>query len=364
MDELIYVREEIAKIDSEMAELFEKRMKCGEKVAEYKRIHGLSVRDRARENELIEKCRQCITDPIIESYYVEFLKNNIELSCKYQHRLLDGLKVSYCGVKGAFAHIASKKMFPNVEPEAFSDFVSAYNAVESGEYDCAVLPIENSYAGEVGTVMDLIFSGGLYVNQVVEIPVIHNLLSVSGAMPDSITTVVSHPQALSQCADYIERRGLKTIAYSNTATAAEYVKNANDPTLAAIASEETAEIFGLKILESGINDSKNNTTRFASFSRSRYNPKKTAKKDDDSFILVFTVRNEAGALAQMLNILGAHGYNMKTLRSRPMKELQWNYFFYIEAEGNIDNENGRDMLNEMSAVCAKLKLAGRYSDNK
>lgn len=364
MDELVSVRNEITKIDAEMAELFEKRMKLVEKVADYKRMNGLSVKDKARENELIDRCRKYIKDPEIESYYVEFLKNNIELSCNYQSRLLEGLKISYCGVKGAFAHIASKKMFPDVEPEAFSDFVHAYNAVENGEYDCAVLPIENSYAGEVGKVMDLIFSGGLYINQVVEIPIVHNLLSTPDSLPEKITTVVSHPQALSQCADYIERHGFKTIAYSNTAAAAEFVKNSNDPTLAAIASEETAEIFGLKVLDAGINDSKNNTTRFASFSRSRNNPVKSSKDDNDSFILVFTVKNEAGALAQMLNILGAHGYNMKSLRSRPMKELQWSYFFYIEAEGNINNENGKDMLREMSAVCAKLKLVGAYSDRK
>lgn len=364
MDELVSVRKEIMDIDVEMAKLFEKRMKLVEKVAEYKRAHGITVKDKVRENELIEKCRQYIEDSEIESYYVEFIKNNMELSCKYQSKILEGLKVSYCGVKGAFAHIASKKMFPEVEPDALADFTSAYKAVEDGKYDCAVLPIENSYAGEVGQVMDLIFSGGLYINQVVDIPVVHNLLSTPDSLPEKITTVVSHPQALSQCAEFIERHGYKTIAYSNTAAAAEFVKNSNDPTLAAIASEETAEIFGLKVLDAGINDSKNNTTRFASFSRSRNNPVKSAKDDNDSFILVFTVKNEAGALAQMLNILGAHGYNMKSLRSRPMKELQWSYFFYIEAEGNINTENGSDMLREMSAVCAKLKLVGAYSESK
>ena len=114
------------------------------------------------------------------------------------------------------------------------------------------------------------------------------------------------------------------------------------------------------MLDRTINDVKNNTTRFAAFSRAQNRPTTPKKREDESFILVFTVRNEAGSLAQTLNIIGAHGFNMRSLRSRPMKELQWNYFFYIEAEGSIYNENGQDMLRELSAICAKLRLVGTY----
>lgn len=362
MEELKSVRSKIEKIDSEMAKLFEERMHCVEAVANYKAEHGLSVKDSTRETELIEKNRKLISVPLIEEYYISFLKNSMELSCQYQSRLLKGMKISYCGVEGAFADIASKKMFPSSEHIAFPSFAEAYAAVEKGDCDCAVLPLENSYAGEVGTVMDLVFSGSLYINQVIDLPITHNLISTPDSTADKITTVVSHPQALQQCAGYITKHGLKTVAYSNTAAAAEYVKNSGDPTIAAIASEDTASVYGLKMLVSGINDSKNNSTRFAALSKAKNRPAVPAK--DDNFILVFTVKNEAGALAQMLNILGAHGYNMRNLRSRPMKELQWNYFFYIEAEGNINCENGEDMLREMSALCAKLKLVGTYSDNR
>ena len=211
--------------------------------------------------------------------------------------------------------------------------------------------------------MDLIFSGSLYVNQVVDLPVLHNLLAVENAELDGIRTVVSHPKALQQCADYIRRHGLETRAYSNTALAAKFVKESGDPTLAAIASDETALIFGLKLLDTGINDSKINSTRFAAFSRSQNRPVTSKKREDENFILAFTVQNEAGALAQTLNIIGAHGFNMRNLRSRPMKDLQWSYFFYIEAEGNINTENGQDMLRELSAVCAKLRLVGTYYAN-
>ena len=104
----------------------------------------------------------------------------------------------------------------------------------------------------------------------------------------------------------------------------------------------------------------NNTTRFAVFSRTQNRPERTGERDSAGFILLFTVQNKAGALAQTLNIIGAHGYNMKNLRSRPMKDLQWNYYFYIEAEGNINNDNGEMLLRELSALCARLKLVGIY----
>ena len=361
MKNLHEIRTEINKIDAELAKLFEKRMELCKDVAEYKREHGLPIKDVAREKEILENCKSRLTDGEYGSYYVQFVKNIIDLSCQYQNKIMNGMKVTFSGVEGAFAHIAAKRLFPGSEITAFSNFSDAYSAVENGEYDCAVLPLENSYAGEVGTVMDLVFSGSLYINQVVEMPIIHNLLAVEGAKLSDIKTVISHPQALEQCSDYVKRHGFETKAFSNTAAAAKYVKELGDPTVAAIASDDTSSAFGLEIIDESINDSKNNTTRFGVFSRTQNLVNKTNNRDEENFILMFTVKNEAGALAQTLNIIGAHDFNMRNLRSRPMKELQWSYFFYIEAEGNINTENGRDMLRELSAVCAKLKLVGSYS---
>lgn len=360
MNELEAARKEINSIDAQMASLFEARMNAAAAIAGYKKLNGLSIRDRERELNLIDRNRAYIENPEIEAYYVKFLKSMIDVSCEYQSRLMSGMRVTYCGVEGAFAHTAAKRMFPDAQLIPFPSFADAYQAVSRGEYDCAVLPLENSAEGEVGTVMDLVFSGELYINQVIDLPVVHNLLALPGASAEDIKTVISHPQALGQCGGYIREHGYATQAFSNTALAAKHVLELGDKSVAAIASAETAELFGLELIDKVINDSKNNTTRFAALSRAQNRPASAAKREDESFILVFTVRNEAGSLAQTLNIIGAHGFNMRSLRSRPMKDLQWSYYFYVEAEGDINTENGRDMLRELSAICAKLRHVGSY----
>ena len=359
-NQLTVYRSQISEIDRQMAALFEQRMKICASIAEYKQSCGLSVRDYTREKEMIDRNRKLIEDPEIESYYVRFLRSVVDLSCALQEQKMQGMKVAYSGVEGAFAYIAARQMFPTARLDAQADFATAYRSVENGDVDCCVLPLENSSAGEVGTVMDLLFSGSLFVNQVLDLPVRHQLLGCPGASLKDIHMVISHPQALSQCSDYLNSHGFETQDASNTALAAKQVLELGDPTIAAIASDETARIFGLEILDSNIQDTDVNTTRFAAFSRVPNRPVSPKKREDEHFILVFTVKNEAGALAQTLNIIGAHGFNMRSLRSRPMKNLSWRYYFYLEAEGNIYTENGQDMLRELGAICARLQLAGTY----
>ena len=360
MDELKEYRKNISRIDAEMADLFEERMQTCKKIAGYKQKNGLSIRDKKREEEVIAKSKERIKDDEIRSYYVNFLRNNIHLSCQYQESLISGMRVAYSGVEGAFAYIAAKKMFPGANLLSKGDFIEAYKSVESGDADCAVLPIENSLAGEVGTVMDLMYSGTLYINQIYDLPVSHQLLGVPGSKLSDISSVISHPQALNQCVKYLGKHGIASDTATNTAVAAKLVAERGDKNVGAIASEATAELYGLEILDHDIQDVSTNSTRFAAFSRSLHSHDKSIKYDNESFILVFTVKNEAGALASTLNIIGAHGYNMRSLKSRPMKDLQWNYYFYIEVEGNINNQNGQDMLRELSALCAGLKLVGTY----
>lgn len=361
MNEMEKNRKIISETDEQMAGLFEKRMNAARTIAEFKREFGLPVTDTEREKQLLAANRKYISDPEIEEYYVEFLKNTIKISREYQTRLINGRKVAYSGVEGAFAYIAAKKLIPEGEYIACKDFTEAYRGVENGEFDCAVLPVENSGAGEVGEVVDLIFSGNLFVNGIIEQPIHHNLLGVKGAKLSDIKTVISHPQALSQCAGFIHDHSFETLAYTNTAAAAKAVFAGGDKSVAAIASDETAGLFGLDIIEREINDNLNNTTRFAVLSRSLAKPQAPADKNgNESSILMFTVQNRAGALAQTLNIIGAHGYNMKSLRSRPMQGLQWNYYFYIEVEGDLSTPDGRDMITELSALCARLKYVGTY----
>ncbi|MBR4754514.1 MAG: chorismate mutase [Lachnospiraceae bacterium] len=360
MDEMKEYRENLAEIDKKMAGLFEERMKLARKEAEYRKENGLSVRDPKVEEKIISDNKDLIGDDDIRSYYVNFMKNTIDLSCDFQEQLLSGMKVAYSGVEGAFAYIAAKKMYPKARLISCPDFLSAYKMVEDGQADCAVLPMENSLAGEVGTVMDLMYSGSLFINQVLDLPIRHHLLGLPGSTIDDIKTLVSHPQALNQCVRYTNKKGYDTRTAVNTAVAAKDAAKLNDKTVGVIASEEAADLFGLIVLDHDIQDSEINSTRFAAFSRSLNQMDPGIKRENENFILVFTVKNEAGALASTLNIIGVHGYNMRSLKSRPMKDLQWNYYFYIEAEGNINTRNGKMMLQELSALCGGLKLVGTY----
>ena len=220
----------------------------------------------------------------------------------------------------------------------------------------AVLPIENSYAGEVGQTMDLIFSGELFINGIYELEIHQNLLGIPSATVEDIKKVTSHPQALSQCHEYIRMRGLDAEEATNTALAAKIVAERGDKSFGAIASRETAEIYGLKVIEANINKSGENTTRFAVLSK--------AKADAPSLsstVLMFTVKHEAGSLANAIAIIGQHGYNMTALRSRPMKKHSWQYYFYVEIDGSTDTENGLRMLEKLGRVCDTLKVAGAFA---
>lgn len=356
MNSLEKARETINRVDSEMAALFTERMRAAELVAAYKKEHGLPITDAEREAAVIRNGAQQVDDPILREYYVRFIQETMALSRAYQSRLLEGMRVAYSGTEGAFAHIATGKLFPSAEKIGFPDFESAYRAVENGECDAAVLPVENSTNGEVGQVMDLMFSGGLFVNRMLDLPVTQDLFVKPGTAVEEIRTVISHPQALGQCAARIREMGWRTEEYPNTALAARFVASTNDRTVAAIASAEAAEQFGLAVLERNLNASRSNTTRFAVFTRAE-----NTQTPGTCSALMFTVRNEAGALARAIDVIGHYGFNMRTLRSRPMKELLWQYYFYVEAEGDLHSPDGQNMLRALAVFCDKLKPVGCYT---
>ena len=346
----------INEVDSQMAELFVKRMKAAELVYEHKKEFGLPILDEKREQAVIENNSALIKDENIKGYYVDYLKSLMSISRAYQYRMQQGLKVAYSGVEGAFAHIASERIFPKGNKISHRDFKSAYESVVNGECDVAVLPIENSYAGEVGQTIDLIFSGELYINGIYELEIHQNLLVLPNAKIEDVKSVISHPQALSQCHDYLQARNLKIIESNNTALAAKTVAESNDKSLGAIASVETAKIYGLKVLEANINTSGENTTRFAVLSKV-----KATSPIFTSTVLTFTVKHQAGSLANAIAIIGKHGFNMTALRSRPMRKHSWQYYFYVEIDGRLDTESGKEMLKELKNVCDQVKVNGTFA---
>lgn len=356
MNELEQARTIINATDEEMARLFQQRMDAARMVANYKKENGLPVDDFAREEQLIKRNSAFIADEDYRSYYVEFLRSVIDISKQFQHRLLDGMRVAYSGVEGAFANIVAERIFPDANCIGYSDFDAAYKAVADGECDAALLPIENSFNGDVGKVLDLSFFGSLYINGVYEAEINQNLLAVKGTTIDQIKRVISHPQALGQCAPYIKKHGFEPIEAVNTAVAAKMVAESGSHEIAAIASEEAAEKFGLTKIEGHINESSNNTTRFGVFSRMRREPAQTDKR----FIMLFTVKNVAGSLGKAVSVIGEHGFNLRALKSRPTKDLIWDYYFYVEGEGNIASFEGRKMLASLESCCSNIKIIASY----
>ena len=346
----------INEIDGQMAQLFVRRMQAAERVYEYKKEFGLPVLDEKREALVIERNSAFVEDDLLRGYYVDHLKHMMSLSRAYQYRLQSGLKVAYSGVEGAFAHIAAGRIFPESSRVSCRDFKAAYDAVLEGECDVAVLPIENSFAGEVGQTIDLIFSGTLYINGIYELEIRQNLLGVPGAALSDIRRVTSHPQALSQCHEYIRMQGLDTEEAGNTAVAAKRVAEMGDKSFGAIASAETAQLYGLEVLQANINTSGENTTRFAVLSKVRSNDPRLS-----SSVLMFTVKNEAGSLAGAISIIGKYGYNMTALRSRPLRKHSWQYYFYIEIDGTVNSDEGRRMMQELGRICDQLKVAGAFA---
>ena len=179
-------RETINRVDREMARLFEERMNAVRKVAEHKIAHGLQVLDPEREKQVIERNSALIDNDEYRSYYISFLNETMAISRKFQHRLMEGSRVAYSGVPGAFAHIASSRIFPDSVCVPYGNFKAAYDSVISSDCDCAVLPIENSVNGDVTQVMDMAYSGNLYISGVYELGVEHCLHLENPQAPPSL----------------------------------------------------------------------------------------------------------------------------------------------------------------------------------
>lgn len=353
-------RKNIDQIDREMAELFAERMQAAAVVAAYKEEHGLPVEDKAREAEMIARNTERLP-PAYRPYYRNFLVGTITESKRYQRLLVSGLRVAYSGVEGAFAHVATMRIFGEPgEKVACPDFATAYRSVESGACHCAVLPIENSYAGDVGQVMDLAWRGSLTISGIYDLPLSQCLLAKPGVTLAEVREVVSHPQALAQCQPYLRRQGWIQTTAVNTAVAARTVAAGERREVAVIAARETAELYGLQVLENDINEQKSNTTRFAVFSTAACE----IKPSDNHFVLLFSCKNQPGALGDAISVISRHDYNLKCLKSHPTGVENWAYYFYAEGEGNLGTEAGQTMRRELERVCNSVRVLGSFSGER
>lgn len=262
------------------------------------------------------------------------------------------MRIGYQGTLGSFSQIASKQLFPNAELTNYLSFNDVIKSVESGEISFGVLPIENSYTGEVSMVLDELFNSSVFIIKMYNLPIIQNLVGIKGARLEQIKQVYSHEQALMQCSNFLKEINAEMISFANTALASKYVKDLNDPTKAAIASSLTAELYDLSILKEEINNNKLNTTRFAVLSKNIIDIK-------EHFAFMFTVKDGSGALAKILNEISRLGINLNAISSHSTHEA-WKYYFYCEAEGRLDSENVRILKEILSMKCETFKIIGSY----
>ena len=350
-DTLEKARLAIDEIDRELGRLFAARMEQAALVAAYKAGQGLPVLDTGREQAVIDRnLARLPSDSPIRPYYSDFLKHNMALSRSYQAALLGRDTVAYQGAPGAFAHLALLRLFPHAKALPLPAWEDVFRAVEKGDAAWGVLPFENSHVGDVSEVLDLCLAHpACYIHHMYDLPVSQNLLGLPGATLAGIRRVASHPQALRQCADFLNRHGLKPEPQANTALAAQYVSQAADPSLGAIASKETAALYGLDVLCANISQEPDNTTRFIGISREK-------PTRGNRFCLLFTVRHEAGRLAKAVEAVSRLGYNMEAIKSRPLPHTAWAYYFYAELVG----EPTEALFAALESQCSMVRLLGRY----
>ena len=369
------IRKELDVIDRQIVDLYEKRMKlCGD-VAEYKISVGKPVYDGEREKQKLEAVRQMAGEEYRQGAS-ELFTQLMTISRRLQYRLLaehgqtfdtgfqkidripvEGARVVYQGVEGAYSHEASMAYFGE-DADAFHvrTWEEAMRAVEDGRADYGVLPIENSSAGAVSDNYDLLIKYHNCIVAEIFLPVKHALLGVPGGSLEQIHTVFSHPQALMQCSEYLNSHGeWSQISVENTAVAAKKVLEEGDPSQAAVASEAAAKHSGLQILKSGINYNKDNVTRFIVVSRNRVYQKDAAKVS-----LCFELPHRSGTLYNMLSNFIYNNVNMRMIQSRPIPGRNWEYRFFVDIEGRLDEPAVANALKGVSEEAANLRILGNY----
>ena len=359
-----------------MVELFEKRMKVCEEVAEYKIHTGKKVLDPEREHAKLEEIRKKAHGEFNELGAQELFQQIMAISRKRQYQLLteygpkekedfqmveqlprNNVTVVFQGVEGAYGYGAMRAYFQeDIESYHVKLFRDAMEEVAAGRADYAVLPIENSTAGIVADIYDLLTEYNLFIVGEQILKVEHVLLGLQEAELSDIAGVYSHPQGLAQCKEYLEEhRGWKTTAVTNTAAAAQKVSADQDKTHAAIASRAAGEIYNLKVLAENICKNDSNVTRFIILA------KKPVYENNSSRISVcFEAHHASGTLYNVLSHMIYNGLNMTKIESRPIPGKTWEYRFFVDFEGNLRDSAVKNALRGMEAETSYLKILGNY----
>lgn len=368
------IRKEIDKIDNELAELLRQRMECSLKVAEIKRAEGLPVYHPGREAEIIKKVSDLGGN--YGEYIGEIYRFLMACSREVQHNSLSKTaenivpknsetalnvsgKVACYGNFGAFTHLALMGAFgeENVSPLFFESFDKVFGAVDRGEVKFGILPIENSSAGSVREVYDLLLKSKAYIAASVIMPIKHNLLGLQNAEIGDIKTVYSHGQAISQCKDFINAHRLETVEYYSTANAAKYVAELNDKSAAAIGSAYCGKYNGLKVISENIQSFDNNKTRFILISKTP-----VITNDREKISITFSLPHTPGSLQKILTRFSLHGLNLTKLESCAGTGGGFETRFYLDFLGDAENEKTKSLLLDLTAELKDFAFLGNYKE--
>ncbi len=375
MRDLSKLRKEIDEIDEQMVRLFERRMEISGEVAEYKVASGKRILDKERENKKLQSVKSMVHGDFNSHGVEELYKQLMAMSRKLQYQRMEkqalgrlpfvmvdqldmeGVRVVYQGVEGAYSQQAMFEYFgDDVKHFHVERWRDAMEAIAEGMADYAVLPIENSTAGIVNDNYDLLAEFDNYIVGEQILSIRHALLGTQDAELSDIRTVYSHPQGLMQCARYLdENRQWQQISLPNTAVAAQKVAEDRDKSQAAIASVLAGRQRGLKILKEGINHSGQNSTRFLIVTNQRI-----FRRDAQKVSICFEVTHESGCLYNVLSHFIYNNLNMCRIESRPIPDRNWEYHFFVDFDGNLNDSAVKNALRGIREDALNLKILGNY----
>ncbi len=366
LDEL---RSDINRIDAELSKLIKERLTAARGVAEYKRANNLPIYHKAREEDVIAEFTKDFSSEEIP-FSRAFIKTIIRQSREFQYFLnreerpessdeLSPACVYFQGISGSHSSNAAKKLYPDLPLFPCATFADVFKCVRESINAVGVLPIDNSTAGTVGDVYDLLTENNLNIVHAGTCAISHYLVGVPGTKLSDIKKVHSHPQALAQCASYLKAHNFEAVEATNTAIAAEHISKLGDKTVAAVASIETAKLYNLEILDSKINDECCNQTRFICIAKDS-----AATVAANRMSLAFDLPNEPGALSDILAIFSDSGVNLTKILSRPIPTKPWEYTFFLDCIYTPGSASLYGLLTHLHAEVPSTRILGIYSEEE